>query len=114
MRTLNMAATALLLGLAVASASATEDVGQSALAPGFGPTLGDSVLEGLRGGTNTTNSDLQLTGTTASNTAYQMTTGNNAITSGSFSGLSGIPLVIQNTGANVLIQNALILNLQIN
>jgi hypothetical protein len=39
-------------------------------------------------------------------------TGNNTITEGSFSNASGLPMVIQNTGANVLIQNATIVNIQ--
>jgi hypothetical protein len=40
-------------------------------------------------------------------------TGSNAIGTGAFSAMSGIPIVVQNTGANVLIQNAVILNLKV-
>ena len=57
---------------------------------------------------------MQLSGTTANNTAVNVATGTNAISAGSFSNMSGLPIVIQNTGANVLIQNAVILNLQMN
>lgn len=88
--------------------------GARPIASALGPAIGEPVLEGLRGGAASTASDMQLSATTASNTAYQMSTGDNAIGSGAFSGMSGIPMVIQNTGANVLIQNAVILNLQIN
>jgi hypothetical protein len=34
------------------------------------------------------------------------------IDAGSFANMSGIPVVIQNTGANVLIQNSTVVNLQ--
>ena len=39
-------------------------------------------------------------------------TGSNAINEGSFANASGLSTVVQNTGANVLIQNATILNIQ--
>ena len=50
--------------------------------------------------------------TTADNSARNVTTGENTIGTGSFSNMSGLPIVIQNSGANVLIQNAVILNVQ--
>ena len=71
-------------------------------------------LADYRGGTALVSSDMQLSGTTANNTAVNVATGTNAISAGSFSNMSGLPIVIQNTGANVLIQNAVILNLQMN
>jgi hypothetical protein len=40
--------------------------------------------------------------------------GTNTIGMGAFANMSGLPLVVQNSGANVLIQNAVILNLQMN
>jgi hypothetical protein len=78
----------------------------------LGVPITTSSLETLRGGADTTVNDMRLNGTTASNTARQVNTGSNMVTDGSFANLSGIPVVIQNTGANVLIQNAVILNLQ--
>jgi len=48
------------------------------------------------------------------NSARNVTTGDNNISAGSFANMSGLPTVIQNSGANVLIQNATILNLQMN
>jgi hypothetical protein len=71
----------------------------------------DSYLEGQRGGTDTHNS-MNLDGNVANNTATNVVTGSNSIDSGSFANMSGIPVVIQNTGANVLIQSATIINLQ--
>ena len=48
----------------------------------------------------------------ASNSAVNVVTGANIVTEGSFSNASGLPMVIQNSGANVLIQNATIINVQ--
>jgi hypothetical protein len=48
----------------------------------------------------------------ANNSATNVVTGSNVIDAGSFANMSGIPVVIQNSGANVLIQNATIINLQ--
>ncbi|MDB5851163.1 MAG: hypothetical protein JWP29_4915, partial [Rhodoferax sp.] len=73
-----------------------------------------SQLASLRGGSQNVHNDMSLSGTTADNSAYQVSTGSNAISAGSFANMAGIPVVIQNTGANVLIQNAVILHLQMN
>ena len=80
----------------------------------FGRPVGSASLAQLRGGTEVANSDMRLAGTTAGNSAFNVATGNNAISAGAFANMSGFPVVIQNSGANVLIQNAMILNLQIN
>ena len=76
------------------------------------PADADS-LSTFRGGAQT-NNEMTLTGTTADNYARNVNTGSNSIAGGAFDNMSGLPIVIQNTGANVLIQNALILNLQMN
>lgn len=72
------------------------------------------TLAKTRGGAEVVNNDMALHGVTAGNSARNVTTGDNTISAGSFSNMSGLPTVIQNTGANVLIQNATILNLQMN
>jgi hypothetical protein len=54
-----------------------------------------------------------LKGVVADNRASNLTTGNNVIAEGSFSGMVGLPLVVQNSGNGVLIQNATIINLQV-
>lgn len=72
-----------------------------------------AALETYRGGTQNVSNDMTLAGTTADNTAHHITTGTNTIGSGAFSSMSGIPVVIQNSGANVLIQNALIVHMQL-
>ncbi|WP_332744745.1 hypothetical protein [Hydrogenophaga sp.] len=76
--------------------------------------VGTSTLDAQRGGSTHVRNDMTLTGTTADNTARHVNTGNNAISAGAFANMSGMPVVIQNSGANVLIQNAVILNLQMN
>lgn len=73
-----------------------------------------ATLDNYRGGSTQVRNDMTLTGTTADNTAQHVNTGNNAISAGAFANMNGMPVVIQNSGANVLIQNALIVNVQMN
>jgi hypothetical protein len=78
--------------------------------------LDANQLDSYRGGTDSFTEVLnkaQLNGVVGSNTAVNVATGSNAINDGAFSNASGLPTVIQNTGANVLIQNSLIVNLQL-
>jgi hypothetical protein len=78
-----------------------------------GDRLSEGQLEGLRGGTDTPWSDMKLNGTVSNNNATNVVTGANLITDGAFANANGLPMVIQNSGANVLIQNATIVNIQI-
>lgn len=73
----------------------------------------DERLEQMRGGSDVPWSDMKLAGTVANNSAVNVVTGANIVTDGAFSNASGMPMVIQNSGANVLIQNATIVNVQI-
>ena len=86
----------------------------TARAAGFDNPVASAALEDYRGGTDAVNNDMRLAGTTSGNTAINVLTGTNNISAGSFANMTGLPVVIQNSGANVLIQNATILNLQIN
>ena len=79
---------------------------------GFGVPLALESLQDLRGGFDSVKNDLQLSGTVADNLARNVVTGNNTIADGSFANVTGFPIVIQNSGANVLIQNATIINIQ--
>ncbi len=54
-----------------------------------------------------------LGGVVTGNSAAYVSTGANTIMGGSFANMSGLPVVIQNSGANVLIQNATVINLQL-
>lgn len=69
-------------------------------------------LAGKRGGANVLN-DMKLKGVVADNQASHLTTGNNVLSDGALSGAAGLPMVIQNSGNNVLIQNATIVNVQV-
>ncbi len=71
------------------------------------------VLAGRRGGTDVVVNDMLLKGVVADNRASNLTTGSNVISEGSFSGMVGLPVVVQNSGNGVLIQNATIVNVQV-
>lgn len=72
-------------------------------------------LADARAGDDTNNVDnsANVHGAVASNTASNVATGSNSISAGSFANAVGLPVVIQNSGANVLIQNSTIINLQL-
>lgn len=78
----------------------------------FGAAAADDLLARARGGTGVTTINTRLSGTVSGNSANHVTTGANVIQGGSFANMSGIPIIVQNTGANVLIQNATVINLQ--
>jgi hypothetical protein len=78
---------------------------------GFGPSVPIATLAKLSGGTSVAQ-QITLNGTVGQNTDDHVVTGSNLIGGGSFSGAAGLPMVIQNTGNNVLIQNATIVNVQ--
>ncbi|MDQ2819161.1 MAG: hypothetical protein M3Y65_01970 [Pseudomonadota bacterium] len=80
--------------------------------PVLGASVDSATLDAQRGGTDTVNNNMQLHGGVTDNIANHVVTGANSIDAGSFANMSGIPTVIQNSGANVLIQNAMIINLQ--
>jgi hypothetical protein len=84
---------------------------KSGLSLDFGPAADLGKLEQSRGGTETKN-DMKLDGVVTGNSATNVSTGANMIDNGAFSNMSGIPVVIQNSGANVLIQSATIINVQ--
>lgn len=81
---------------------------------GFSSPVALATLEQQRGGAQGMSTDLKLSGMTAGNSATHVVTGTNDISAGAFANMSGLPVVIQNSGANVLIQNAVIVNLQMN
>ena len=76
------------------------------------PAIAPDQLARHRGAADVLN-DMQLKGVVTNNQAVNVSTGNNVIADGSFAHTSGIPLVVQNSGNNVLIQNATIVNVQV-
>lgn len=73
----------------------------------------DTDLDGQRGGQDLHISEMDLKGVVGQNVATNLTTGGNFIGEGAFGNAAGIPLVVQNSGNNVLIQNAVIVNVKV-
>ncbi len=100
---------------ALAAALARPSASAPSIAPtyvaGFGQTADARALEKLSGGSDVSN-DMTLHGNVSNNSTDNTTTGFNSIASGSFSGAVGLPMVIQNSGNGVLIQNATIISVQ--
>jgi len=112
------------LGASLAAASASAASAQALLADQrgvgrapadgqFGAAVSAGQLAAWRGGADTVSNDMHLSGAVSGNAALNVTSGMNIISSGSFSNAAGLPVAIQNSGANVLIQNATIINLQL-
>ena len=79
----------------------------------LGEPLQAGQLDDLRGGFDLVKNDMQLGSTVSGNSAVNVLSGNNAIADGAFTNASGLPMVIQNSGSNVAIQNATIVNVQL-
>ncbi|GGK09587.1 hypothetical protein [Luteimonas terricola] len=81
---------------------------------GFGQAVSVPALEALRGGESTiiTVVDVDNQGQVDGNTAVGTVGGPNTVTGGAFGNAAGINTVIQNSGANVLIQNGTAVNVQ--
>lgn len=97
-------------------AAASMSSSRHAVAPphdvaGWGPSIDSAALAKLSGGTDVTET-MTLNGTVANNSVDHVVNGANVISSGSFTGAMGLPMVIQNSGNAVLIQNATIVNVQ--
>ena len=99
------------------AASSAATAAPTAAASLFGSdsrTLDAARLDQQRGGASTqVFNDMELDGVVADNRAVDVVTGTNTISSGALSGASGLPLIVQNSGNNVLIQNATIVNVQL-
>jgi hypothetical protein len=96
--------------------SAEETEQQATIRAGeiFGSAAVDSQdLDISRGGAEITLNDLKNDGLVSQNHASNLVTGSNFVTDGSFAGAAGFSTVVQNSGNNVLIQNATIINLRV-
>jgi len=81
------------------------------VANSLGESVDSATLATLSGGTLVMQ-NTNLNGTVSDNEADHVVTGDNVITGGSINGATGFPTVIQNSGNNVLIQNATVLNVE--
>lgn len=98
----------------IASPSAAPELApaETQVVAGWGEPMALGQLDDFRGGADLVKNDMQLSGTVANNSATHVISGNNAIMDGAFANMSGLPMVIQNSGSNVLVQNATIINVQ--
>lgn len=80
---------------------------------GFGEQVTDADLSTFRGGLALQTNDMRLNGNLYNNQAIANVTGSNFVTQDAFSGASGFSTVVQNSGNNVIIQNATILNISL-
>jgi hypothetical protein len=103
----------LALGLLACGLAAAFAQDAPASGPAFEKPLALEQLDSLRGGFDLVKNDMQLSATVTGNSAVNGVTGGNAIADGAFANSSGLPTVIQNSGSNVSIQNATIVNLQL-
>ncbi|MFN3791018.1 hypothetical protein [Massilia sp.] len=79
----------------------------------WGEAVASDRLGRTSGKDDTVHTEAVLGGTVGNNTAVNTVSGNNIIDSGSFANAQGLPMVIQNSGSNVLIQNATVINLRL-
>jgi hypothetical protein len=82
-------------------------------ASAWGDAAASDRLERTTGKDDTIHTESVLGGTVGNNTAVNTVSGNNIIDSGSFANSQGLPVVIQNSGSNVLIQSATTINLRL-
>ncbi|MFC0253764.1 hypothetical protein [Massilia consociata] len=88
-------------------------VGNGARGDAWGEAAAPERLAGTTGKDDAIRNEATLGGTVGNNTAVNTVSGNNVIDSGSFANAQGLPMVIQNSGSNVLIQNATVINLRL-
>lgn len=95
------------------SAHAGGSLPEPAPIPGFGRIVDTEVLETQRGGSDLHLSEIHASGAVSEVQAYDLVTGHNIVSDSALAGAAGLPMVIQNSGNGVLIQNAVILNVQV-
>jgi len=108
--------TAVLAGTIALAISAQQAIAQKKPGPedmtGLGKAMTPKALDTQRGGQGIVVNKNDLNGNLYDNRAIDNITGSNYITESAFSHASGLPVSVQNTGNNVLIQNSFILNLE--
>lgn len=106
-----------LLAFACASgvASATSPANEPPPAS-FGQAMPVGQLQGMTGGSSTTNNinEQTLNATMSDTEAKHTVSGGNVVSGSAFGNAAGLPTVIQNSGNNVLIQNSTIVNVRMN
>lgn len=78
---------------------------------GFGPSVDRATLANQSGGSDVIES-ININGSVSNTSTENVSTGVNWIGGGAFGNAAGLPMVIQNSGNSVLIQNATVINIQ--
>ena len=108
--------TAVLAGTIMLAIGAQAAIAQKRPGPedmtGLGKAMPSKALDAQRGGQGVVINTNDLKGKVYDNRAIDNITGNNYISESAFSHSSGLPVAVQNTGNNVLIQNSFILNFE--
>lgn len=105
-----------LLGLGSTVQAAQRDAPSSngpATLKAFGAPVSNHELSTYRGGHLLQISKAELSAELNNNSAAYTISGSNTISGNAFQGASGIPTVVQNSGNNVIIQSATVLNVQV-
>jgi hypothetical protein len=85
-----------------------------ALLPPLGRTLDEDRLDVQRGGQDDAYANInEARARVAETSVTNASTGNNIVSEGSITNNAGLPIVVQNSGNGVVIQNTTILNLQL-
>ncbi|MEJ2480723.1 MAG: hypothetical protein P8Y78_11245 [Acidihalobacter sp.] len=79
----------------------------------LGTTVSKNTLALSRGGYALQINHNQLDARLYDNQAIGNITGSNSVSDSAFSGMSGFATIVQNSGNNVIVQNATILNVQL-
>ncbi|MBI3772876.1 MAG: hypothetical protein HY272_09280 [Gammaproteobacteria bacterium] len=106
-------ALALWLGIMLSPHVLAEEAEEKAGTAEIGGMLADGELAAMRGGEDQYLNDMELSAQLYENQAISNVTGSNIITQDAFAGAKGFATIIQNSGNNVIIQNATILNLRL-
>lgn len=107
-----MRAAFLMIALALPLAARADDESGPETSTLGTPVSTETLAEQRGGDDEFVHNTIRVDGTVTDNTASNVVTGANSIADGSFANSSGIVSVVQNTGANVLIQSATIVNVQ--
>ncbi|HVI56099.1 MAG TPA: hypothetical protein VM621_13735 [Luteibacter sp.] len=109
-------ALAAIVAACVSTAAYATPPGQEPPPPSFGAATPSEQLQDMSGGTNTTNNinNQTVNGTMTNTDAKDNFSGSNIVSGSAFGSSAGLPTVIQNSGNNVLIQNATIVNIRMN
>jgi hypothetical protein len=104
-----------LIALALLAPGAAWGNGEAELAAAqLGTPLPQETLQQRRAGQAGLELNVQeTTATLNGNRAIHNVTGDNYIGGGSFAGANGFPVAVQNSGNNVIVQNAFIINLDV-